>query len=52
MDKRLVRRIRKRSLSKSSWKKIGNKVFYTNNGEHALRNEIMKKIFSDYANNR
>ena len=32
--------------------KIGNKFFYTNNGEHALMNEIMKKIFTDYANNR
>ena len=52
MDKRLERRIRQKSLSKNSWKKIGNKIFYTNNGEHALRNEITKKIFADYANNR
>jgi len=47
MDKRVLRGIRINSLSKTLWKKNGNLIFYTVKGEHALRNEIMKKILMD-----
>ena len=42
--KKTVRDIRVKSLAKSLWLKRGNLTFYSKDGEHALKNEIMKKI--------
>ena len=41
-----LRLLRKRTLSKTLWKKIGSRVFYTQKGEHAVRNELMKEMLS------
>ena len=47
--KKTVRDIRVKSIAKSLWRKRGNLTFYSKDGEHALRTEIMKKIiFSSY----
>ena len=49
--KGVLRRIRKNSLPKTLWRKKGRLIFYTDKGEHALRNEIMKKILVDASRN-
>lgn len=46
MERSVLRRIRKNSLPKTLWRKKGRLIFYTDKGEHALRNEIMKKILA------
>ena len=51
MERRVVRGIRLNSLSKTLWRKNGNLIFYTEKGEHALRNELMKKILFDARRN-
>ena len=39
-----VRNIRSKSLAENLWLKRGKIAFYSQDGEHAIRNEIMKKI--------
>ena len=51
MEMGVIRGIRINSLPKTSWRKNGNLIFYTKKGEHALRNEIMKKILVDARHN-
>ena len=46
MDRRVVREIRTNALSASSWTKEGNAIVYTEEGEHALRNQIQKELCS------
>jgi hypothetical protein len=46
MDRRVIRDIRMNVLTADSWTKEGNRVVYTKNGEHALRNEIQKELAS------
>lgn len=46
MDRRVIREIRMNALTADSWTKEGNRVVYTENGEHALRNEIQKELAS------
>lgn len=46
MDRRVIRDIRMNALSASLWTKEGNRVVYTQEGEHALRNEIQKELAS------
>ena len=51
MDRGVLRGIRMNSLSKTLWRRNGNLILYTTKGEHALRNEIMKKILMDARRN-
>jgi len=44
VDKRTIKQIRVSKLSPNSWKRYRNSVYYTDVGEHNLRNEIMKKV--------
>lgn len=44
IDKRIVKRIRTNTLSQSLWKRYKNSIYYTDDGEHTLRNEIMKHV--------
>ena len=46
MDRRVIRDIRMNVLTANSWTKEGNRVVYTESGEHALRNEIQKELAS------
>ena len=46
MDRRVIREIRMNALTADSWTKEGNRVVYTESGEHALRNEIQKELAS------
>ncbi|MAK46846.1 MAG: hypothetical protein CMI24_06295 [Opitutae bacterium] len=41
-----IRNTRKKSLARSLWTKSQNMVFYTEQGEHSIRNELMKRIFA------
>ncbi len=44
IDKRIVKRIRTNTLSQSLWKRYKKSIYYTDDGEHTLRNEIMKHV--------
>ena len=46
LEYRTISSIRKKFISKSLWTQIGNLVYYTDKGEHLLRNEIQKKVLS------
>ena len=41
-----IRNTRKKSLSRSLWTKSKNMVIYTEQGEHSIRNELMKRLFA------
>ena len=51
MEVSALRLLRKHTLPKTLWKKIGSSVFYTQKGEHAVRNELMKEMLSDSSQN-
>ena len=47
MDRRTIREMRMNALSADLWTKLGNRIVYTAEGEHALRNQIQKSLSSD-----
>lgn len=47
MERRTIREIRKDALSANLWTKLGNRIVYTAEGEHALRNQIQKRLSSE-----
>ena len=44
--RKIVEQVREHSLANSLWTKNGNLTFYSQGGENALRNEILKKVSS------
>ena len=44
IDKKTIMSIRKKSLSRTCWFTKENSIYYTQQGEHALRNEIQKSV--------
>ena len=41
-----IRNIRKKFLSRSQWTKSDDMVYYTKEGEHSIRNELMIRVFA------
>ncbi len=46
LNPRSISVIRKKYLSRTMWTRVGTIVYYTNRGEHRLRNEIQKKVLT------
>lgn len=44
IDRRTLMSIRKKKISRDSWFRKANRIYYTQKGEHIMRNEIQKSV--------
>ena len=44
IDRRTLSSIRKKKISRDSWFRKANSIYYTQKGEHIMRNEVQKSV--------